>query len=186
MLKSIFPNKKSKDAYRSANPKLIVYNNMKKLLIGLYFIFVIPIIVLVVGYSESRWSFSMWITRPIAYLAGFYLIFFMPINFLKLKYERDLKKLPLSELKNQVFRYDESYFKYIGESEPAVIQFRNLIRNQDLNGLMKEWNSLNREFVRLEKKVGHKGRPLIMDYYCWFESNLKELKRRVKKLSGAI
>lgn len=104
----------------------------------------------------------------------------MAINPLKRKKEKELKELSLEAIKNTVFRYDKEYFSAIGENDSAVVRFHELIKKEDIISLSKEWKKLSNRFVQLERETGHEGRPLIMDYYHWYELDIKEMKERLR------
>lgn len=97
---------------------------------------------------------------------------------LRIKFARELRQKTHHELEQLAFRYEDDYFNYIGSEHPEVIAFRTLTEQKDLQGIRKRWNQLSSSFVKLEKKAGHRGRPLIMDYYHWYELVLRELDRR--------
>lgn len=97
---------------------------------------------------------------------------------LRIKFARELRQKTHHELEQLAFRYEDDYFNYIGSEHPEVIAFRTLTEHKDLQGIRKRWNQLSSSFVKLEKKAGHRGRPLIMDYYHWYELVLRELDRR--------
>lgn len=97
---------------------------------------------------------------------------------LKIKFARELRQKTQHELEQLAFRYEDDYFNYIGSEHPEVIAFRTLTEQKDLQGIRKRWNQLSSSFVTLEKKAGHRGRPLIMEYYHWYELVLRELDRR--------
>lgn len=89
-----------------------------------------------------------------------------------------LRSLNDEQLAARVFRFEPSYFKYIGPSEPTVLEFRMLVETRDIQSIDSRWRSLQRAFQRLERRVGHRGRPLILDYYCWYGRDYRELLRR--------
>jgi hypothetical protein len=90
-----------------------------------------------------------------------------------------LKKLSLDELERKVYRYDSEYFRFISEENESVLEFRNIIENRDISTLYKKWDSSFLEsFLALERKAGHNGRPMLMDYYYGYELEIKELHDR--------
>ena len=91
---------------------------------------------------------------------------------------RELKKYSIEELERTVYRYEGAYFKFIGKQNEPVREFRKLIENKDIFTLHKKWDSFQADFQDLERKAGHSGRPLIMDYYYGFELELRELYKR--------
>jgi hypothetical protein len=101
-------------------------------------------------------------------------VLLLPLRF---KFVRELRQKSQQELEDLAFRYENEYFTYIGENHPEVIAFKTLTEQKDLPGIRKRWNDLSRSFVKLEKKAGHRGRPLIMEYYNWHELVLRELGR---------
>lgn len=93
-----------------------------------------------------------------------------------------------AELEQQVFRYERSYFRGLGEGHPDVMEFRRLVEQRDLRGLRLNWGRLQESFLRLELAAGHRGRPLLMDFYFTTSEHLVELcKRGVRAMStGAL
>lgn len=153
---------------------------MNKLQLGLYFLFIWLSIALTVEFLENSWGISKWVITLVGYLLGIWLLFYSPILFLRIKCTNKLKRLSLEALKKQVFRYEKEYFKYIGEEDSSVVRFRDLIECENIETLIKEWPAMSARFRKLEITVGHKGRPLIMDYYQWYELDLSELSKRFK------
>jgi len=100
---------------------------------------------------------------------------------LKIKYRKELRQKNLEELKKEVFRFAEGYFSYIGNDHKAVREFKDLVQAQDLSGIKRNWKRLSSDFRTLERKAGQRGRPLIMDYYCWYEMPINELTKRTIK-----
>jgi hypothetical protein len=97
---------------------------------------------------------------------------------LRLRFVRELRVLPDSDLERRAFRFEETYFQSIGVDHPDVLTFKHLIETADLSELRSNWGRLSRAFMRLERRAGHRGRPLIMEYYNWYELVLAELARR--------
>jgi hypothetical protein len=92
-----------------------------------------------------------------------------------------LKKLTLSELERKVYRYDGEYFRFIGEENESVREFRKAIEDKDILTLYNKWqSSFVGSFLSLERKAGHKSRPMLMDYYYGYELEIKELYERKK------
>ena len=91
---------------------------------------------------------------------------------------KELRQKTREELEQSVFRYEQGYFDFIGRDHPDVIAFKKLLESRDLHGIRKSWRKLSSTFRGLEHKAGYSGRPLIMDYYHWYELDLKELARR--------
>lgn len=91
---------------------------------------------------------------------------------------KELRQKTREELEQLVFQYEKDYFEFIGHDHPDVIAFKKLLEARDLHGIRKSWRKLSRTFRGLEHKAGYSGRPLIMDYYFWYELYLKELARR--------
>jgi len=100
---------------------------------------------------------------------------------LKIRYRKKLRQKNLEELKKDVFQFAEGYFSYIGNDHKTVKEFKDLIQAQDLSGIRRNWERLSSDFHTLERKAGHTGRPLIMDYYCWYEMAINELAKRTIK-----
>lgn len=59
-----------------------------------------------------------------------------------------------------------------------MLAFKRLIEARNLGELRANWGRISRAFLLLERKAGHRGRPLILDYYNWYELVLAELARR--------
>ena len=97
---------------------------------------------------------------------------------LKVKLREELKAKSNEELIKEVFSFEEGYFSFIGEENPEVIEFKTLVLKKDLESIKSNWKRLSKKFDKLEKKAGHTGRPLILDYYCWYEMWLNELSNR--------
>jgi hypothetical protein len=97
---------------------------------------------------------------------------------LRLRFARALRKKTDQELAQSVFRYEDLYFATIGEGHPDVVAFRDFVQQKNLSGIRKHWSKFRRTFMRLEREAGHRGRPLIMEYYNWYEMSLRELSRR--------
>jgi hypothetical protein len=91
---------------------------------------------------------------------------------------RILRALSDEDLRLRVFRFEPNYFDYIGLDHPDVVEFRDLVSTRNLSRLRKRWGSLQRSFQRLERRAGRTGRPFILEHYCWYELDLKELARR--------
>jgi hypothetical protein len=85
------------------------------------------------------------------------------------------------ELETMVYRYETDYFLYLGENNHTVQEFRLLIDRRDLRGLISNWRRFKKSFISLERAAGHTGRPLIIEYYLWYELVLKELSKRTVK-----
>lgn len=97
---------------------------------------------------------------------------------LRLATTRKLRRMTRDELERSVFRYADGYFRFIGPEHPDVQAFKRLVEARDLAGIRDNWSRLSRSFERLERQAGYRGRPLIMDYYDWYELDLRELARR--------
>jgi hypothetical protein len=81
-------------------------------------------------------------------------------------------------LEARVFNFELDYFSFIGLEHPDVIAFKRLVDSRDLLAIRALWPRLVKSFRRLEHLAGHRGRPLIMDYYEGYEMTLAELTRR--------
>jgi hypothetical protein len=104
-------------------------------------------------------------------------ILLLPIRMREVK---ELRGITDVELRQRAFFYAREYFATIGEDDPDVVAFRQLVEREDLDGIRKNWKRLCAAFGRLERKSGHRGRPLILDYYLWYELALAELARRTR------
>src|SRR5215218_4307867 len=107
----------------------------------------------------------------VAFFAGvvIWALFHLSMLPLRRRTLAQLRGMSTEELEKQVFMYPSGYFAYIGEGDPAVIRFREIVEARDLSALSREWRSLERTFRGLEHKAGHSGRPLIMDYFFWYD-----------------
>lgn len=90
----------------------------------------------------------------------------------------EYKNMPFDQLESVVFRYEKSYFEYLGESDPSVVRFAELVRGKNGKAIRKEWGKLSSRFGKIERERGHRGRPFILDYYCEYELALKALDER--------
>ena len=108
-------------------------------------------------------------------------VFCYPLGSLRRENLARLRSMSTEELEKQVFEYPRGYFEYIGESHPSVVRFREIVEARDLSALSREWKSLERSFRGLEQEAGHSGRPLIMDYFFWYELDIKVLLERQGK-----
>ena len=100
--------------------------------------------------------------------------------FLNRRITKRLTTLSLEELENETFSYPAEYFEEIGENDAAVIRYRDLVTRKDLEGLTKEWSGLYNRFRELERLSGHRGRPLIMEYFLNHEIWIRALSRRYR------
>ncbi len=94
------------------------------------------------------------------------------------KYKNELRRKSNEELAAEVFRYETDYFSFIGEDNDVVKQFKFFIENRELIAIRKNWKMFSSVFKKLERNAGHSGRPLIMDYYLWYEVSLNEMYKR--------
>ena len=91
---------------------------------------------------------------------------------------RRLKKYSVERLERRVYRYETEYFKFIGEENEVVREFRKVIEDKDIATLHKKWGSFSEDFIALEGKAGYHDRPLILDYYALYELEVRELYNR--------
>jgi hypothetical protein len=96
-----------------------------------------------------------------------------------LKHKKELNKLTKYQLEGIVFRYDNAYFDYIGHNHPEVVEFKGYIERKDIKGLKTNWNRLATKFMDYERQAGWTGRPYILDFYCMYDVDIKELAKRV-------
>ena len=78
---------------------------------------------------------------------------------------RYIRSLSMSELESYIFTFHEAYFNVIGVDRAEVQDFKALLELRDLDAISRKWLKLRKEFIKFEREAGHKGRPLIMDYY---------------------
>jgi hypothetical protein len=88
------------------------------------------------------------------------------------------RRTSTADLERFVFDDRIEYFKFIGESSDAVSRFRQLIKVRDGRQLYTEWPSIERTLRKAELAAGHRGRPLIMDYFLDYRVYVRELLRR--------
>ncbi len=98
---------------------------------------------------------------------------------LRYKFTAALKRKSREELEEMVFRFETEYVDYLGLENEDVVKFKTLVDTKNITELRKNWKKLRRSFHALERKAGHSGRPLIMDYYNWYELEIKELYGRI-------
>jgi len=89
-----------------------------------------------------------------------------------------LASLNTEDLESSVFRYDEDYFKYLGEHHPEIQAFKKAVESRKLDELKEALKIFYKNLNRIEREAGHQGRPLIMDYYFWYEHEIEELEKR--------
>lgn len=105
-------------------------------------------------------------------------IFVLYDQFTKFQYRKKLSVKSLNDLKLEVFRYEKEYFDFIGNNHDDVVTFRRLVDEENLKELARQWGGLSNKFRILEADTGHKGRPLIMDYYLDYDQAVKMLIKR--------
>ena len=81
------------------------------------------------------------------------------------------------ELEEEVFRFEAGYFDTLG-GDPDIASFRRLVEQRDLRGLRLNWGRFANAFVRVEAARGHRGRPILMDWYFGYDEALVELGKR--------
>ena len=127
--------------------------------------------------SMTVWFVSMKSTVLIV-LVALIVLWTVILRFLRFAYTSGLRQKDIEELKSEVFRYEEEYFAMIGDETEAVLEFKHIIRTQDIIGLKHYWKRLRREFMALEKKAGHRGTPMLNRYYPRYELVINELLNR--------
>ena len=98
---------------------------------------------------------------------------------LKYKYWKELRCKNKEQLENEVFNFEDDYFSFIGFDKIEVKEFKKFIDAKNVIGLRNNWKRLSSKFIDYEREGGHEGRPLILDYYCWYEMTIKELYKRI-------
>ncbi len=112
-------------------------------------------------------------------MAGFALAIAIVALFLLARADRKrLRAMSTPELERRVWYFPAEYFDFIGQSHPAVAEFRRIVEARDLVALQRSWPALETAFLRIELAAGSRGRPLVMDYYHGFTSTIAELARR--------
>jgi hypothetical protein len=109
-----------------------------------------------------------------------FLLLTLVVKTLDQKSAKELQHKPLAEIEALVYRYEVDYFRFIGEDNGSVQAFRQQIEAKDLASLSANWPKFRADFTALERKAGHKDRPLIMDFYYEYEVQIKELQNRTK------
>ena len=71
------------------------------------------------------------------------------------------------------------YFHAIDEQSLAVQQFKELVKKRDWRELRREWPTLRKAFIALERNEGTEGPPRVDDYY----SRLPLITRLLEKRS---
>ncbi|MDX1444389.1 MAG: hypothetical protein R3270_11555 [Gammaproteobacteria bacterium] len=71
------------------------------------------------------------------------------------------------------------YFHAIDEQSLAVQQFKELVKKRDWRELRREWPTLRKAFIALERNEGTGGPPRVDDYY----SRLPLITRLLEKRS---
>ena len=89
-----------------------------------------------------------------------------------------LKRMPLGALRDAVCAIPNDYFEYIGKDNPAVCEFNTLVTLHKYEELYSAWPRLQQSFRCAELERGHRGRPLILDYFCSYRSFVRELIHR--------
>ena len=118
------------------------------------------------------------LTALIAGILGVVILSWFLLAPLTHKQKKEIRQKTNEELDTEIFRYEKDYFAFIGEEKPEVKEYKDLIERRDFASIRKNWRRLSGAFVGLERQAGHKGRPLIMDYYLWYELSLKEMQKR--------
>ena len=118
------------------------------------------------------------LTALISGVLGVVILCWLLLAPLSRKQKKEIRQKTDEELAAEIFRYEKDYFSFIGEEQPEVKEYRDFIERRDFDSIRRNWRRLSGAFVGLERQSGHSGRPLIMDYYLWYEMALKEMKRR--------
>ena len=85
------------------------------------------------------------------------------------------------QLEEMLFTLHEPYFSKIGRDHRSVTEFRVLVEARDLQALSQRWPAIERDFLALERSSGHRGRPLLLDYYFHYVKAAKELQKRLPR-----
>ena len=88
-----------------------------------------------------------------------------------------------TELEKHIFFFHEDYFDFIGADNETVQEFHQICKSTDLEKLTTKWEYLEKSFRKLEVEAGHRGRPLIMDYYLEHSYAITRLNRERRKSS---
>jgi ribosomal protein L29 len=100
------------------------------------------------------------------------------LRILRFAHASELRQKDIEELKAEVFRYEDEYFSLVGHDTEVVMEFKQIVRTQDIIGLKHHWKRLRRELTALEKKAGIRGRPMLHRYYPRYEMVIDELLNR--------
>jgi len=114
----------------------------------------------------------MWLTWFLLSLICLPVVSLWAYNFVR------LRRMPYAALRDCVCELPRPYFDFIGEDNPAVREFCNLVVGRKYEELYSAWPRLQRSFLQAEQVRGHRGRPLLLDYFCSYRSFVRELIRR--------
>ena len=103
---------------------------------------------------------------------------FLVLRYIDYKYFQSLKILSREELEKIVYKVDGEYFEFIGTEHKCVKEFVSMVEKRDLEAISTNWKKMSGQFRKLELQAGHEGRPLIMDYYGFYEQEIKALRRK--------
>ncbi|HAV64474.1 MAG TPA: hypothetical protein DCY13_19160 [Verrucomicrobiales bacterium] len=127
-----------------------------------------------IGILDSGWL------APIAVLVFVGLLFVTLFTWLDLRIRREIRSLTDDELAKVAFEDLTEYFNFIGTDNEAVQRYLELTEKRDIEGLCREWSRLATAFVSLERKAGHRDRPLLMDYGFSSSRYIKAFRRRTR------
>ena len=110
---------------------------------------------------------------------GIFLIYVLRMDRKRKKQRaKELESSSIEYLESRVYNYVFEYFDDIGEESEAVREFYKLIEEKNISELNEKCDKLMAEFVKLERKTGYNGRPLLLDFYFDYELYVQELYKR--------
>lgn len=145
-------------------------------LLALVILYAVLVTVLVPALGLPTWVVALSLATPA--LWGAQRIILWP---LRRRMVKTLRGMTTPALEDLVFRDRADYFRALGADEPAVRRFRALVQARDLPALQAEWVGLRRQFLQLEQRAGHRGRPLLMEHFTGFEQDLQVLAERRRR-----
>ena len=107
-----------------------------------------------------------------AFLISFILLFLLVDGI------RKIRNVPTAELVDSKETIPWDYFDFIGRQLPEALEYTNLVESGNYSKIYAHWPRFEKAFRNAEIAAGHKGRPLIMDYYLNYRRYLREYLRR--------
>ena len=92
-----------------------------------------------------------------------------------------MRRLSTADLERLVFQVPDEYLSFIGSDTPSIREYVQLVGSRDLQKLYKRWPKLQKAFRSAEIAAGHRGRPLVMEYFFDHHAAIRELMLREMK-----